>query len=199
MIWERSPALSFALAGTPFALAILFRAGLEADPVTHVLLQLPLLGWSGWLVARWAGIGAVTLRPAAANALSLAAVFTILFWMLPRYIDASLTDWPAALAKFISIPMLAGATLAIAWHRTHPFLRGFLKANAISMLVVLAYLYTHAPVRICNSYLVVDQERLGLGFLGAALMLSVAWSLPLFLGPADRPAATEDQGVFPIK
>ena len=144
------------------------------------LVQLPVLAFSGALFV--AGLGARHLRVTEplANALSLVAVFAILFWMLPRYIDATLVSPVVELAKFISIPVLVGGSLAIGWAKSNPFLRGFLKANAISMLGVLAFLYIHAPVRICNSYLFADQERLGLGFLMTAAGLGLAWAIPLF-------------------
>jgi hypothetical protein len=127
--------------------------------------------------------------------MSLVAVFAILFWMLPRYIDAALIDPVVALAKFVSIPLFVGGSLAIGWAGAHPFLRGFVKANAISMLGVLAFLYLHAPVRICNSYLVADQERLGFAFLMAAIGLGAGWAIPLFMPPRDK----SHFSAFPIK
>ncbi len=171
---------------------------LEADPVTHVLVMLPLLAISGSLLVAATELRSLVIAERYANALSLLATFTILFWMLPRYIDASLTSPAIACAKFVSLPILVGGVLAVAWRQSTPLLRGFLKANAISMLGVLAFLYTHAPVRICNSYLVADQERLGYGFLFAAFGLAAAWTLPLFLPPSsNRPvpsAAAETAG-----
>lgn len=175
----------------PAALGILaacwlLRGPLERDPVTHVLVQLPLLGSAGVLAA--SALPVPRPRGPWANALVLAALAAILFWMLPRWIDAALAApfWEAA--KFASLPVLAGAPLALGWGGAHPFLRGAVKANALSMLGVLAFLYTHAPIRICNSYLVADQERLGVGFLAAAFGLALAWALPLFLPAAARPA-----------
>jgi len=180
--------LSLALFGG----CVFFRHVLERDPVTHVLVLLPGLAVAGWLMARSLGAEQVRPREPNANALTLLSAFSILFWMLPRYIDASLTTPSTEAAKLVSIPICVGAVLALSWNATHPFLRGFLKANALSMLGVLAFLYTHAPVRICNSYLVSDQERLGYGFLFVALALSVIWALPLFF-PADSRIDSRDQ------
>jgi len=166
------------------------RGGLERDPVTHVLLQLPLLALSGALIAKvlledrhwrqssWMKGG---LEPI------LIAIFTTAFWMLPRSIDAALTDPRMEIAKFVTVPLLIGAPLAIAWPKAHPLLRGFLKAEAVSMLAVMAFLYTHAPVRICNAYLVSDQERLGLGFLLAAILCAVLWTGPIFWDRRPHP------------
>ncbi|MBV28896.1 MAG: hypothetical protein QGG19_16290 [Alphaproteobacteria bacterium] len=173
------------------SLCVFFRQTLEADPVTHVLVQLPLLAISGGLFVSGlfvSTLGAGDLHPTEplANALSLVAVVGILFWMLPRYIDAALVDPVVEIAKFVSIPVVVGGSFAFGWAKSHPFLRGFLKANAISMLGVLAFLYIHAPVRICNSYLVTDQERLGFAFLMTAIGLAVAWAIPLFAPPPRR-------------
>jgi len=169
-----------------------FRHTLERDPVTHVLVLLPALAAAGWLAATALTAHGWKLAEAHANSVTLISVFTIAFWMLPRYIDASLTDPMVEAAKFVSLPLLVGAALAVAWPSTHPILRGFLKANAISMLGVMAFLYTHAPIRICNSYLVQDQEQLGYAFLCLAIALSVAWAIPLFL-TTTRPAEVSSQ------
>lgn len=178
--------VKIALSGFLLAFCVLFRADLERSPISHILVLLPCLAMAGGLIAGALGRRHNRLTEANANALTLVAVVTVLFWMLPRYIDLSLVDpWTGA-AKFLTLPVLVGAPLAIAWRRTHPFLRGFIKANGLSMLGVLAYLYTHAPVRICNSYLVSEQISLGWAFLYLAIALAVFWTLPLFLPPAAR-------------
>lgn len=170
-----------------FFACLALRMSLEADPVSHVLILLPMLALVGHLLAGSRFIASVRLSEPASNALVLVAVFVVLYWMLPRAIDASLGDPVHEIAKFVSIPIFVGGPLTIGWRRAHPFLRGFLKANAVSMCAVMAFLYTHAPVRICNSYLVADQERLGVGFLVAAFGLALVWSIPLFLPPVpDR-------------
>lgn len=172
---------------------LLFRQRLEADPVTHMLLLLPALALAGGLLLQATDLRSLQLSAPTAAALVLVSLFTGLFWMLPRYIDASLTEPLVELAKFVSLPTLAGAFLALGWRQVHPFLRGFLKANVISMLGVLGFLYIHAPVRICNSYLVSDQERLGFGFLFAAAGVSLAWALPLFFPLSGSPDLPRSQ------
>lgn len=169
-----------------YCACIALRIPLEADPVSHMLLLLPALALAGFLIAGCPLFHNRRPSEPVSNALVLVAVFVILYWMLPRAIDASLTEPAHEIAKFVTIPVLVGATLALGWRWAHPFLRGFLKANAVSMCAVLAFLYTHAPVRICNSYLVVDQERLGVGFLFVSFGLAIVWSVPLFLPPAPE-------------
>lgn len=164
-------------------LCVVFRGLLESDPVTHVIVQLPILAFAGWLVA-----GALPIRLNLVNCLDrngltgvLVLIFTVGFWMLPRSIDGALDDPFIEAAKFVSIPVLVGIPAALSWPRLHPLVRGFLKANAISMMGIFAFLYTHAPIRICNSYLVADQERLGFAFLFVAFGLAVLWTVPVFV------------------
>ncbi len=166
------------------------RDGLERDPVTHVLLQLPLLALAGALIVQPVLEGKNWRNSSffgGGLAPILIAIFSIAFWMLPRSIDAALTDPRMEMAKFTTVPILIGASLAIGWPRAHPLLRAFLKAEAVSMLAVMAFLYTHAPVRICNAYLVSDQERLGLGFLLAAITCAVLWTWPIFCNRCRHP------------
>ncbi|WP_282610486.1 hypothetical protein [Pelagibius sp. Alg239-R121] len=181
------------LSAVLFSGCVVFRGELEADPVTHMLLQLPALALAGVLLLLATDLRFVKLPAYFANAITLVAVFAVFFWMLPRYIDASLINPFVEFAKFLTLPTLVGASLALAWRQAHPFLRGFLKANAISMLGVLGFLYIHAPLRICNSYLVSDQQRLGYGFLIAAIAVSLAWTFPLFFPSPSETGASQSK------
>jgi len=171
-----------AIAAALLLAALLLRAPLEALPLTHVLGQLPMLALAGALLAP-----ALPLGRGAWNrggwACLIVAGSGIAFWMLPRTIDAALSNplWEAG--KFVSLPLLVGLPLQLGWARAHPLLRAVLKAQALSMLGVLAFLYTHAPVRLCNAYLTEDLFRLGLGFLALALILAAAWVAPLIFPP----------------
>jgi len=179
-----------------FAVCFGFRTELESDPVLHVIVQLPMLGWAGWLLAdalsdRWGRSLFETYNTGGWAGL-LVALVAIAFWMLPRSIDGALSSGEMELAKFISVPLLIGAPLRLSWRRAHPLLRGVLMANALSMLGVLAWLYTAAPVRICNSYLVGDQQRLGEAFIYVGVALAVVWCGRLFMGPSDPTAARSE-------
>lgn len=168
------------------ALAVAFRGPLEADPISHVLVQLPMLALAGALLPWPGGTGDWSRGGWAAL---LVAIFAMAFWMLPRSIDAALAEPMTEVAKFVTVPLAIGLMLRLGWARAHPLLRGGLKAQALAMLGVLAFLYTHAPARLCNAYLADDQVRLGLGFLWVAIGLGLAWALPLFFprGAAPRP------------
>lgn len=166
------------------ALCAMLRPLAAADPVVHILVQLPLLAAAGWLLAPPRRPDGVT-----AAALLVVAVSGVLVWMLPRSIDAAVASPWLDVLKFLTIPLLVGAPLRWAWPHLHPILRGVVKAQTVSMLGVLGFLYTHAPVRICNAYLTEDQTRLGFGFLIVAALLAAAWSWPVLTG---RPLGKTD-------
>jgi hypothetical protein len=160
------------------------RTWLETTLVGHVLVQMPLLAVAGWLfgsaiepsldrvMERWNrfGVAGFTL-----------AIFTVLFWMVPRSVDGAVAYPEYEMFKLVSLPC-AGAALALSLPGTHPLLAGALKANVVSMLAVLAWVYTAAPVRLCNSYLASDQKMLGAGMAVLAGMLAINWGVGLLFG-----------------
>ncbi|WP_291729743.1 hypothetical protein [Leisingera sp. F5] len=165
-----------ALALLATAEAVALQGAAAGSPIQHVLVQMPLLVLAGFLLG-WD----LHCRRDWAGPLLLTALTVFLFWMLPRNVDWALT--PAGeLAKYLSLPLLLGVPLRLSWPWLGPVLRGFLKANALSMLGVLGFLYTHAPVRICNSYLVSAQQDLGFAFLYLAAGLACLWAVPVLFG-----------------
>ena len=166
------------------ALALPFsRSWLEATLAGHVLVQMPLLALSGWLfgsaldprldrvLERW-------------NRFGIAGFTVAIFTMVPRSIDSAVAYPEYEMFKFVSVPC-AGAALALSLPRTHPLIAGVLKANVVSMLAVLAWVYTVAPVRLCNSYLAGDQKMLGTGMAVLVGVLAIRWGVGLLLGGAN--------------
>lgn len=164
----------FALALLSLTEAVALRDAVAEDPVLHVLLQMPLLALAG-VLAVW------SLPPIRSHAVSLflVALTCGLFWMLPRNVDWALTP-VGEVAKYVTLPLLLGAPLRLSWPRLVPLLRGFVQANLLSMLGLLGFLYIHAPIRICNAYLVTAQQDLGFAFLYVAGGLACLWTVPLF-------------------
>ena len=167
------------------ASALLFsRTWLEATLIGHVLVQMPLLAFTGWLLGsafeprldrimeRWNRFGVAGFT---------FAIFMILFWMLPRSIDSAVANPGYEMFKFVSLPC-TGAALALSFPRSGPLFAGALKANVVSMLAVLAWVYAAAPVRLCNSYLGSDQKMLGAGMAVLAGALAIHWGHSLLFG-----------------
>lgn len=175
----------YLLLATPIA-----RTLLEASMSVHMLLQIPLLAAFGiiggrllpqrqrdWLLA--AAGGAVPCI--------VLASFASSYWMLPRALDAALSEPLTEAAKFISLPALVGLPLALAWPRLSVIGRGFVWTNFISMLAVLGWLYIAAPVRICNNYLVDQQGSAGWLMVKLSLLLFAWWISMLFIGGDPTP------------
>lgn len=156
--------------------------GLEASMTAQMLLQIPLLAGVGCLLSQalparalaivaewnWRGI----------TGLVLASVVGA-FWMLPRTLDAAVTEPLIAAAKYLSVPLLIGLPFALGWSRMSFIVRGVFLVECIATFFRLGWLYMLWPERLCNSYLLDDQQRLGqfMVLIGAALFLGVAGKL----------------------
>ena len=161
------------------------RTGLEAHMGAHVLLQMPLLVAIGagagrlWAL-RWrngllAGVGGPVPW-------IMLALMTSGYWMLPRAMDAALADPAMDAVKFISLPLLAGVPLALAWEKLSLLGRGLVLTHWMGMLAVLGWLYIVAPVRLCTNYLVDAQGSAGWWMVRLALLLFLGWLASWFIG-----------------
>jgi len=98
----------------------------------QMLVQLPLLAGVGYLVglllpvrvaaslAKWNHSGVTGFVLA-----SLASAY----WMLPRLLDASVTEPAIAAAKFLSLPLLVGLPLAQSLPRSGFVVRGYSRSS----------------------------------------------------------------------
>lgn len=192
------PAAAWLILATPA-----MRTWLETSMSVHMLVQIPLLAAIGIVAMRTLPQRTQSaLLAAAGGAIPcvLIATFASSYWMLPRAIDAVLVDPLAETAKFVSLPLLVGAPLALAWRQLGLIGRGFVWTNFISMLAVLGWLYIVAPVRVCNSYALFEQERAGWLMVQLAVALLAWWLGRLFVGtPATAPAPLEQQRLQDIE
>jgi hypothetical protein len=149
----------------------------------HVLLQIPFVIGIGYFYG-WC------LKPDVFSCFDqwnrngvpgiIIASTTIAFWMIPRWLDAAVTDWVVEVMKYFSLIFLVGVPLANSWERLNPVARGVVKIEVLSMLFRLGWLYAIAPIRFCNNYLLEDQAHLGLGLIATGAALGVAWLVPVF-------------------
>lgn len=168
---------------------------LEVSLATHVLVEIPLLVAVGFVLGR-------SIEPRLRKVLGplngggipgiLMVSFALAFWMIPRWLDASLQASEVAAAKYISLVALAGMPLAWSWYRLHPIARGLVKIEFLAMCFRLGWLYLISPDRLCNSYLIDDQVLLGRGFLVVGITLSVTWLYPLFFGAWSMSSPREE-------
>ena len=158
------------------------RHAFEASMSAQMLVQLPLLAGVGYLLGL-----ALPVRAAASFANCnhrgitgfVLASLASAYWMLPRLLDASVTEPAITAIKFLSVPLLVGLPLAQSWPRSGFVVRGVFLLELIATLFRLGWLYLVSPVRLCNNYLIDDQQRLGqiLIAFGAILLLWIAWKL----------------------
>lgn len=171
------------------------RHALESMMTLQMLVQIPLLALAGWLLASgspdWLARHIARWNHRGISGLLLASLAGMV-WMLPRAMDAALDDPRFAVAKFLSVPLLIGAPLALSWPRAGFVVRGVFLTEAIATALRLGWLYLISPERLCSNYLLGDQQLLGklLLAVGSAIILFVGWKL--MWGHVDaRPAEQE--------
>lgn len=183
-------AMLYLVLATPAA-----RAWMEATMTAHMLLQIPLLAAIGVMSCQLLPQRLQdSLLAAAGGAIPcvLLASFAASYWMLPRALDGALTDPLDEAAKFLSLPLLVGLPLGLAWKRFGILGRSLVWTNGISMLVVLGWLYIVAPVRVCNNYLVDQQETAGWWMVKLSVLLFAWWLCSFFTG--GGPAHSDPSG-----
>ena len=168
-------------------------AFLEGRLLSHVLVQLPALVLCGYVLG-------LSLRTRVARASDIwnrggatgiaVAIPAAAIWMLPRAVDASLESAWVELAKFVTVPLLVGLPLALSVPRFGPITIGFLKAHFVSMALFLGWLFSAAPVRLCNNYLADDQALVGAAWLAIAATAMLGWTVPLFFDSRQRGTAS---------
>jgi hypothetical protein len=121
-------------------------------------------------------------RAAGAIPALLLAFFSLSFWMMPRWIDAAVSDPLVDAAKMMTLTALAGLPLGWAWPRLPMLAKAFIWANAVSMFGVLGWLYLSAPNRLCNNYLLNEQATLGALLVGLTVAVALAGASVAFAG-----------------
>lgn len=172
------------------------RQPMESSMALHMLLQLPLLGVAGWqlwprlqarlapVLLRWDQHGIAAL---------LTASLTVMIWMVPRSLDAALSEPRVDAAKFVSVIVLAGMAMRWSWPRLSIIIRGVVWSNLIAMLLVMSWLYLMAPMRVCVNYGTAQQTLAGYGFLAAAVALSLWLTASLFFVQSGTSSAREPE------
>ena len=153
------------------------RHWLEASMWRHMLLQFPLWMLAGALLA-----AALPPRLRRAIASCNAHGITGLVWvgvvlsvlMVPRVLDLALRDMGVEVAKCAAL-LLAGTGLRLSWRPAGLVLQGFFLGMLLPMMAVVGQLYIDSPLRLCNAYLLDDQERLGRWLIALAAVLAMAW------------------------
>lgn len=148
----------------------------ESIMIMHMHVQMPLLVFSGILMAR-----IVQLKFPGffekwnSNGVPGITLFLIVwvFWMIPRTMDEALTIQSMEIFKFISLPFLAGIPLRDSWKKIEQMGQNSVLTGMTILFFALGFLYVLAPVQLCNNYLLIEQITLGWGFLLMAICLVI--------------------------
>ncbi|BAW79687.1 transmembrane protein [Candidatus Nitrosoglobus terrae] len=158
---------------------------LESSMVTHMLIQLPALAFVGW----WFGQGFskdLTRKIALWNQWGITGmvlvVITMFYWMLPRALDAAISEPVFEAAKFFVIPLFIGTAFNLSWSSLPPIAQGVLKLEFWATFMRLGWLYIVLPDRLCANYLLGDQRILGYILLILGSVWAVSWALKILFG-----------------
>ena len=174
------------LAGATITLCLLvlpaMRHLLEASMTRQMLVQFPLLLLSGFLLAGslprvWRAVADRWNHHGISGLFAAALLLAIL--MVPRLLDLALTDVRIELAKWLAL-VVCGAALRLSWQPAGLVVQGFFLGNVLPMMAVIGYLFNGSPVRLCNAYLLDDQEGLGQKLVWIAAMIGLAWLVSIF-------------------
>ncbi|MGS2724154.1 hypothetical protein ACVBEJ_10450 [Porticoccus sp. GXU_MW_L64] len=180
----------------------LLASWLESRLFTHVLVEIPLLVFIGFMIGRRLSlpVRAVLLRVNAGGINGvLVASFVLAFWMIPRWLDASLGSPLVAWAKYLSLVVAVGIPLALSWPQMHVVARAVVKIEFLTMLFRLGWIYLISPQRLCNNYLLSDQVFLGQGCFVVGITLIITWLIPVFSGSATNTTNADKADNRPIK
>ncbi|MEB2398413.1 MAG: hypothetical protein OZ927_02630 [Alcaligenaceae bacterium] len=153
----------------------------------HMLVHIPMLiAAAAWAAAGLAGAGSPKgARPGSAFAalgkynehgLPGLLLFSFIgaYWMIPRSLDDAVTSAASQGFKYATL-VLAGMLLIHSLRRANAIIVVFFLGNFSWMTAIVGLLYQEYPARLCNVYLLGDQEIAGRGLVAWAILLPLAW------------------------
>ncbi|MCH1624104.1 hypothetical protein [Fredinandcohnia quinoae] len=149
---------------------------LESIMIIHMHMQMPLLVFSGFLMARffqlrfpsffekWNGTGVPGI---------LLFIMIMIYWTIPKTMDETLNVTSMEVFKFFSLPFLAGIPLRDSWKKLTSKGKNLVFLFFTIKYFAMGLIYVNVPVQLCNNYLRIDQITLGWGFLTTAICIVI--------------------------
>lgn len=179
----RGPYVSLAM----LALALIAKQPLTDTMARHMLVHIPLIMLAGWFMGPASALVVLgqehqERRPARRgygyNAHGIPGLLLVLlvtaWWMLPRSLDDVLISPAFDALKFFS-SFLAGVVLRDSLRRANRVVILFFVGNFCWMTAIVGLLYQENITRLCNFYLLGDQELAGRGLVILAIVLPLFW------------------------
>lgn len=169
-------------------LALVFKPWLTSSMALHMLVHIPLILIAGAFAAMaWLGGGrrsmlsqhsSLLLEYRKYNAHGLAGLLFVTlmmaYWMIPKSLDQVLVSAMANSLKFVGL-FVAGMVLFDSLGRADKVVKLFFLGNFSWMTAIVGLLYQDNPTRLCNFYLLGDQEMAGRGLVILAVVLPAVW------------------------
>ncbi|WP_397475006.1 hypothetical protein, partial [Pusillimonas sp.] len=95
-------------------------------------------------------------------------------WMIPKALDDALIDWRVAAFKYAGLPV-CGWILSASLRRAPLVVKLFFVGNFCWMSAIVGLIYLDQPARLCNAYLLSDQDWAGRGLIALAVALPLGW------------------------
>ncbi|WP_295990212.1 hypothetical protein [Rugamonas sp.] len=161
------------------AIALVCAPWLEASMLRHMFVQIPLLLGSGWLLSDTLAMRSRLRRIDEYGITGLTLLlFVSAYWMIPRALELSLTSAAAETGKVASL-LLLGLVLPGSLNRGHWIVQLFFLGNFSAMMAIAGIQYQNLPQRLCNAYLLDDQNLTGIALVLASVLLSILWCVRL--------------------
>jgi hypothetical protein len=188
-LWRPAAPWLYAAASAMLLLvAVIFRPWMTSTMALHMLVHIPLILLAGACaaVACLAQIrrGMFLRRPWVFDQYRkyngyglpglLFVTLVLAYWMIPKSLDQVLFSTTAGSLKFLGL-FLAGMVLFDSLGRADKVIKLFFLGGFSWMTAVVGLLYQDNPNRLCNFYLLGDQELTGRGLVVVAVVLPAAW------------------------
>ena len=170
--------------------AIVFRRDLTSSMTLHMIVHIPgillagvlagyallarfdalengLFGWAWRQYRKCNGYGVPGL---------LLATLLGAYWMIPKALDQVLASAPADVLKFIVL-FGVGVIVADSLKLSNTVIKLFFVGNFCWMMAVVGMMYQQDTSRLCNFYLLNDQQYAGIGLVILSIALPVLWLL----------------------
>lgn len=164
------------------------RKYLEASMWQHMLIQLPIIGFFGFLVAKFLP-DPIRSKISNFNRYGLTG-FTFYFlatslWMIPSALDLAVSHyWVDCLKVFFLV--MSGFLLRISWVQGGATIQAFFFVGWAMMTATVGLIYQDSSIRLCNYYLVDDQIVAGKGLVLISFVVTTVWFLNLLVSNSSK-------------
>lgn len=175
-----------------------FKDYLQASMALHMLVQIPMIMFAGVFFSlylsyqilsnnhpsnnihlnQFKSYKALSKHLKKFNQLGISGFLFVslvsMYWMIPKALDQVLISQYAQLSKYLSV-FIAGLVIHVSYKASHTVVRLFFIGAICWTMAIVGLLYQETDVRLCNFYLISDQQWAGRGLVILAIILPTCW------------------------